>query len=113
VDDDREWRGQRGGREERGLLALPDAPGEPGCAARAADCGRTAFPDASHAAAGQRLRRLRYQHGLTLEELAGRVGSTRQSMSRWELGGNMPPPGMRRTLALELGVAVGSIWGDC
>jgi transcriptional regulator with XRE-family HTH domain len=53
---------------------------------------------------GTRLRELRRRAGLTQGELAARAGCGRASVSRWELGTEVPRPAHVRALAGALGV---------
>lgn len=57
--------------------------------------------------AGDQLRLARLAHGLTLEELAGLVATTRQFLHQLETGAKSAPHGMVELLADVLGVTLG------
>ncbi len=58
------------------------------------------------------LRELREKHGLTQEELAGRVMVTRQAVSRWETGETQPNTETLKLLSREYGVSINTLLGS-
>jgi len=63
---------------------------------------------------GQRLRQLRLAHGLSLEELAAKMGGivTRQSLSKYEHGKMRPSLVVVNKLATTLGVKATDLWSE-
>ncbi len=57
------------------------------------------------------LREKRIDAGLSRDELAARLGVTRQVVSRWETGRSEPGPDLLRRIARELGVEASSLRG--
>ena len=55
---------------------------------------------------GQRLREQRIKHGLTQEQLAEKIGVSRQSVSKWEQGISDPSTSNLFALAKLFGVSV-------
>ena len=54
----------------------------------------------------------RKKAGLSQEELAGRVGVSRQAVSKWELGDAAPEVDKLRALAREFGVTVDELLSE-
>ena len=52
------------------------------------------------------LRNLREKNHLTQEQMAERIGVTRQAVSRWETGMTQPNPELLKVLSREFGVSV-------
>ena len=58
------------------------------------------------------LKSLREKHGLTQEELAGRVLVTRQAVSRWETGETQPNTETLKLLSREFDVSINTLLGS-
>lgn len=56
-----------------------------------------------------RLRDLRVRAGLSADDLAAKVGSSRQAVSTWEVGRSTPPPAMLGRLAAALETSVAAL----
>lgn len=56
-----------------------------------------------------RLRDLRVRAGLSADDLAAKVGSSRQAVSTWEVGRSTPPPAMLGRLANVLDTSVAAM----
>ena len=56
---------------------------------------------------GEKLHRLRREKGMSQEALAGKLGVSRQAVSRWERGTARPDTANLARLAQVLGVALG------
>lgn len=67
-------------------------------------------PSLSHI--GQRLQRLRRQHGLTLDQLAGDIGLSTGYLSQIENGSAVPSLTALQLIAAELGVDVADFFPD-
>lgn len=61
---------------------------------------------------GMRIQALRKQHGLSQEELAERVGVSRQAVSKWEVDAAVPETDKLLALAKALGVSVDALLGN-
>jgi len=59
----------------------------------------------------EQLQRLRRAHGLSQEELAARIGVSRQAVSKWEVGEAAPDLGNLLALADALGVSLDALCG--
>jgi transcriptional regulator with XRE-family HTH domain len=77
------------------LKGLPGAPAEQGSARN---------PDAPDIDFANRLAALRSEHGWTIEQLADRLGVSRQAVWYWETGQRLPRAGLFRKIADEFGV---------
>ena len=60
---------------------------------------------------GQKIKELRKKNGFTQEELAGSLGVTFQSVSKWETGATMPDLGLIVPLAQILNVSTDELLG--
>ncbi|MCM1025228.1 MAG: FHIPEP family type III secretion protein [Roseburia sp.] len=60
---------------------------------------------------GGRLAESRRRHGLTQEELAGRLGVTPQALSKWERGSSFPDLGMLAEICGQLGTGADYLLG--
>jgi DNA-binding XRE family transcriptional regulator len=58
------------------------------------------------------LKNLREKHNLTQEQMAERVHTTRQAISRWETGETQPNTEMLKTLSKEFGVTINTLLGS-
>ncbi|MBQ4369909.1 MAG: helix-turn-helix domain-containing protein [Oscillospiraceae bacterium] len=58
------------------------------------------------------LKTLREKHGLTQEQLAGRVLVTRQAVSRWETGETQPNTDTLKLLSKEFDVSINTLLGS-
>jgi transcriptional regulator with XRE-family HTH domain len=56
-----------------------------------------------------RLRDFRVRAGLSADDLAAKVGSSRQAVSTWEVGRSTPPPAMLGRLAHALDISVAAL----
>ena len=61
---------------------------------------------------GENLKRIREENGWTLEEMAKRLGSTKQVLSRYERGERTPKITMASKFAEALGVPLNELTGD-
>jgi len=61
---------------------------------------------------GEKIAHYRRQRKLSQEELAERVGVSRQSVSKWELGESSPEAGKILTLARELGITADELLSE-
>lgn len=59
---------------------------------------------------GAKIKQLRCKAGLTQEQLAGRLGISAQSVSKWETAVTMPDIALLPTLAGELGVTIDELF---
>jgi len=59
---------------------------------------------------GAKIRQLRFKAGLTQEQLAGELGISAQSVSKWETGITMPDITLLPLLAGELGVSIDELF---
>ena len=59
---------------------------------------------------GKKIKQLRYQSGLTQEQLASRLGISAQSVSKWENSITMPDISLLPALAGELGVTIDELF---
>lgn len=59
---------------------------------------------------GKKIKQLRYQSGLTQEQLASRLGISAQSVSKWENSITMPDISLLPALAAELGVTIDELF---
>ena len=57
------------------------------------------------------LRNLREKNHLTQEQMAERIGVTRQAVSRWETGMTQPNPELLKVLSREFGVSINTLLG--
>lgn len=60
---------------------------------------------------GERIKKCRLEHGMTQEELAGKLGIGRSSMATYERGAEAPPYGRLIRIANELGVSTDYLLG--
>lgn len=60
---------------------------------------------------GRRIARLRLEHGMTQERLAGELGVTAQAVSKWENDLSAPDISLLPTLAKTFGVSVDQLLG--
>ena len=58
------------------------------------------------------LRNLREKNHLTQEQMAERIGVTRQAVSRWETGMTQPNPELLKVLSREFGVSINTLLGS-
>ena len=58
------------------------------------------------------LRNLREKNHLTQEQLAERIGVTRQAVSRWETGMTQPNPELLKVLSREFEVSINTLLGS-
>lgn len=58
------------------------------------------------------LKNLREKHNFTQEQMAERVHTTRQAISRWETGETQPNTEMLKTLSKEFGVTINTLLGS-
>ena len=61
---------------------------------------------------GDRLRRLRLERGLTQQELGERLGVSRNTVNRWEIGGRRPSSAMQEKLARVFNVTIHALLHD-
>ena len=61
---------------------------------------------------GDRLRTLRLERGLTQQELGGRLGVSRNTVNRWEIGGRRPSSAMQEKLAHIFNVTIHALLHD-
>ncbi|HEX4932376.1 MAG TPA: helix-turn-helix transcriptional regulator [Gemmatimonadaceae bacterium] len=66
--------------------------------------------EVTHGSPGERLRSLRTGQGMSLEDLAEKVGVSKAAVAKWELGGAVPGVHTALAVALVLGVEVEVIW---
>lgn len=59
---------------------------------------------------GNKIKQLRYQAGLTQEQLAGKLGISAQAVSKWETAVTMPDISLLPVLAGELGVTIDELF---
>ena len=58
------------------------------------------------------LRNLREKNHLTQEQMAERIGVTRQAVSRWETGMTQPNPELLKVLSREFEVSINTLLGS-
>lgn len=58
------------------------------------------------------LRNLREKNHLTQEQMAERIGVTRQAVSRWETGMTQPNPELLKVLSREFRVSINTLLGS-
>ena len=59
---------------------------------------------------GNKIKQLRFKAGMTQEQLAGRLGISAQSVSKWENAVTMPDIALLPALAGELGVTIDELF---
>jgi putative transcriptional regulator len=73
---------------------------------------RFVVDDATRAQWAERLRAAREKRGITQAALADQLGCTRQALSAWERGINVPSLEARRAIAAALGRRVTSLFPE-
>ena len=60
---------------------------------------------------GEKILNMRKARGWSQEELAERIGVTRQAVSRWEAGGSYPDMNLIPSIANYFGVTIDELFG--
>lgn len=77
-----------------------------------ADCPVLPVIDIEYVPFGQRLRAIRKEKGLTQEEFAALLGTSKQALSRYEIGQRVPKITQVQKYAKALNVSAGYLMGD-